>query len=129
MLELLAVNHVARTTKRLEESHRFYIEVMGCREVSRPAFSFRGFWLYVAGIQFHLIEDLTTPDPHETINPRDNHVAFAVKDLDAMEEKLQEQGIPYRRNVITDRQIHQIFFRDPDGWVIEISSEYWDISR
>ncbi len=129
MLELLALNHVARTTKKLEESRRFYVDVLGCRELSRPAFSFNGYWLYVAGIQFHLIEDLATPDPPESINPRDNHVAFAVKNVDVMEGKLQEHGIVYRRNVIVDRQIHQIFFRDPDGWVIEISSEYWPIDR
>lgn len=128
-LELLQLNHIARTTKHLEASRRFYIDVLGCRELSRPSFSFNGAWLYVAGIQFHLIEDLNTPDSPATVDTRENHISFAVADLDAMEMKLRQHGVPYRRSTIQDRQIHQIFFRDPDGWVIEIGGNYWPIDR
>jgi hypothetical protein len=46
-----------------------------------------------------------------------------------MEERLKCLGVPYRRSMIEDRQIHQIFFRDPDGWMIEIGSNYWPIDR
>jgi catechol 2,3-dioxygenase-like lactoylglutathione lyase family enzyme len=128
-LEILQLNHIARTTKNLEASRRFYIDVLGCREITRPAFSFAGSWLYVAGMQFHLIEDLNTPDSPGTINTRENHVSFVVPDLDAMEERLKRLGVPYRRSMIEDRQIHQMFFRDPDGWMIEIGSNYWPIDR
>jgi glyoxylase I family protein len=117
MIEQL--NHVARTTKDLEASRRFYIEVLGCKEISRPNFSFRGAWLYVGGMQFHLIEDLNMAPGPVGINTREGHVAFAVEDVDAAEERLRELGIVYKRQVIVDRGIHQIFFRDPDGWLIE----------
>lgn len=119
-IPILHLNHVGRTTKNLEASRRFYVDVLGCKEISRPKFSFNGSWLYLAGMQFHLIEDLTTPDPAPGINPRENHVAFAVEDVDAMEVRLRAFGIAYKRNLIPDRQIHQLFFRDPDGWLIEI---------
>ncbi len=105
------------------------MDVLGCREITRPAFSFAGSWLYVAGLQFHLIEDLTTALSSATINTRESHIAFHVHDLDAMEQRLQEHGILYRRSKIEDRQIDQIFFRDPDGWMIEIGSDYWAIDR
>ena len=39
-LPLQAVNHVGRTTKRVEESRNFYRDVLGFREVSRPNFDF-----------------------------------------------------------------------------------------
>ena len=121
-LEIEHLNHVARPTKRLEESKRFYLEVLGCREISRPAFSFRGAWLFIAGIQIHLIEDVqTAPDPPPAINTRETHIAFAAPDVDAMEERLKEHGVPYKRSLIQDRGIHQIFFRDPDGHLYEIS--------
>lgn len=126
-LQLEALNHIARTTKDLAASRRFYIDVLGCREISRPAFNFAGSWLYVAGLQFHLIEDLATPDGPPTINTRESHIAFRVADLDAMEHRLQAHQIPYRRSGIQDRKIDQIFFRDPDGWMIEIGSDYWAI--
>lgn len=114
------LNHVARPTKRLAESRRFWIEVMGAREITRPAFSFRGSWLYLAGIQIHLIEDPEAPDPMELINTRARHMAFAVPDVDAMEIVLQTHGIAYKRSLIVDRGIQQIFFHDPDGHMIEI---------
>jgi catechol 2,3-dioxygenase-like lactoylglutathione lyase family enzyme len=37
-----------------------------------------------------------------------------------METKLQAHGITYKRSLIADRGIHQIFFHDPDGHMIEI---------
>lgn len=119
-LSLQVLNHVARQTKRLPESIRFYQEVLGFRLISRPAFPFDGAWLYGAGIQIHLIVDDQSPDPALAVNTRANHIAFAVEDVDAMEETLREHGILYRRNLIPDRQIHQIFFQDPDGHVIEV---------
>ena len=119
-LSIEMLNHVARPTKRLEAARRFWIDVMGAREISRPGFSFNGSWLFLAGIQIHLIEDAAAPDPPGEINTRERHMAFAVPDVDAMERVLGEHGVAYKRNLILDRGVHQIFFRDPDGHLIEI---------
>jgi glyoxylase I family protein len=119
-LRIQHLNHIARPTRRLEESRRFYVEVLGAREISRPDFSFPGAWLYLPGMQIHLIEDASLPDGPVEINTRERHTAFAVEDVDAMEEVLKAHGVRYRRNLIHDRGIHQIFFRDPDGHLIEI---------
>src|SRR4051794_5239011 len=119
-LSIEHLNHVARPTKRLQESRRFWIDVMGAREITRPDFSFRGSWLYLAGIQIHLIEDEAAPDPRDLINTRARHMAFAVSDVDAMERVLKAHDVPYKRSLIADRGIHQIFFHDPDGHMIEI---------
>ena len=83
----------------------------------------------MAGLQFHLIEDLSTPDSPDVINTRKNHIAFRVADLDTMELRLKAHRIAYRRSGIQDRKIDQIFFFDPDGWMIEISSNYWAIDE
>jgi len=128
-IEITALNHIARTTKNLEASRHFYREVLGCQEISRPSFPFAGAWLYVAGLQFHLIEDLKVSDSPGAINTRESHIAFHVRDLNAMEERLRQHGIPYHRSMIEDRKIDQIFFRDPDGWMIEIGSDYWAIDQ
>jgi len=121
-LAIRHLNHVARPTKRLEASRRFYIDVLGAREISRPPFSFRGSWLYLAGIQIHLIEDDAAPDSPDQINTRERHMALAVDDVDAMEEVLKQHGVACKRNLIPDRGIQQIFFRDPDGHLIEIGT-------
>jgi catechol 2,3-dioxygenase-like lactoylglutathione lyase family enzyme len=114
------LNHVARPTKRLDESRRFWIDVMGAHEITRPGFSFRGSWLYLAGIQIHLIEDAAAPNPSDVINTRARHMAFAVSDVNTAETALQAHGIAYKRSLIADRGIHQIFFHDPDGHMVEI---------
>ena len=128
-IEVTGLNHVALRTRNLEASRQFYIDVLGCREISRPPFDFAGAWLYVAGMQFHLIEDPETPLPSPEIATRVNHIAFHVNDLDAMAERLTAHGIPYRSSTIPERNIRQVFFRDPDGWTIEIGSAYWTIDR
>src|SRR5437764_13998107 len=119
-LSIEQLNHVARPTKRLEACRRFWMDVMGAREISRSGFFFGGSWLFLAGIQIHLIEDAAAPDPPESINTRERHMAFAVPDVDEMERVLQQHGIKYKRSLIADRGVHQIFFRDPDGHLIEI---------
>jgi catechol 2,3-dioxygenase-like lactoylglutathione lyase family enzyme len=108
-LSIEHLNHVARPTKRLEQCRRFWMDVMGAKEISRPGFSFGGSWLFLAGIQIHLIEDASAPDPRDSINTRERHMAFAVPDVDAMERVLEQHGITYKRSLIADRGIHQIF--------------------
>lgn len=121
-LRIKAINHIARPTKRLDESRRFYIEVLGAREISRPPFSFRGAWLYLPGVQIHLIENDAAPDPPAEINTRERHCAFSVDDIDAMELVLQQHGIAYDRKAMPERGWPQIFFRDPDGHLLEIGT-------
>src|ERR1700737_711563 len=104
-IPILHLNHVGRTTKNLEASRKFYIDVLGCKEISRPAFSFNGAWLYLAGMQFHLIEDLSTPSAPQGINTRENHIAFQVDDIDAWERRLRASGIIYKRQTIPGRGI------------------------
>ena len=113
------LHHVSRQTAKLEETRKFYADVLGFRELSRPPFNFRGAWLYGAGIQIHLIEEPFDAPP-AAINTRENHIAFAVDDMNAAEEALKFHGVPYRHNVVPERGTNQIFFRDPDGWLIEI---------
>jgi catechol 2,3-dioxygenase-like lactoylglutathione lyase family enzyme len=113
------LHHVSRQTQRLEETRKFYVDVLGFREISRPAFNFGGAWLYGAGIQIHLIEEAFSPQSTD-INTRENHVAFQVEDIAASEEVLKAHGVEYRHNVVPERGVNQLFFKDPDGWMIEL---------
>lgn len=118
-IDLDPFNHVALRTKRLEESKRFYMEVLGFREISRPPFDFNGAWLFGGGVQIHLLEVPYDPMP-VAINTRENHIAFACADLERAERVLQEHMVTYRVNFVPGRNTKQIFFRDPDGWLIEL---------
>ena len=119
-LDVEGLNHITRTTRKLQETIRFYVEVLGFREITRPGFNFAGSWLYGYGIQLHLIENLTNEELPEGVNTRANHIAFSVPDVEAAAEALTKLGVPFRRNSIPDRGILQIFFRDPEGQLIEV---------
>ncbi len=127
-LPLLALNHIARLCKDLDASRRFYTELLGGREISRPPFSFAGSWIYLAGIQIHLIAEQHLPSRETAAVPRENHIAFSIADTDDVELRLQEHRVEYYKKLIPERNIQQIFFRDPDGWLIELGS-YWAIDH
>ena len=119
-LPIKAINHLGVTTLRVDQSKRFYRDVLGFREVARPNFDFAGAWLFNYGIVIHLIHNQAAFDAQGEIQTRDNHLALHVDDLDQVERLLKEHGIAYRKNEIADSGIKQIFFRDPDGHHIEV---------
>jgi catechol 2,3-dioxygenase-like lactoylglutathione lyase family enzyme/NAD-dependent dihydropyrimidine dehydrogenase PreA subunit len=121
-LPLCAINHVARQTRRLEASRSFYRDLLGFREIERPAFNFRGAWLFGYGVQLHLIEDQGAPDPHGEIQTRADHLAFDTSDLAQVERTLAAMGVPFRVNVQSGTGVRQLFLRDPDGHHVEIAA-------
>jgi catechol 2,3-dioxygenase-like lactoylglutathione lyase family enzyme len=121
-LPIRSVNHVARTTSRLEESRRFYRDVLGFREVKRPNFDFPGAWLHNYGLMIHLIAGNGSEKPAGEIDTRADHLALHVDDLPAAARRLEELGIRYRANQLPDGGLQQIFFHDPDGHHVELGT-------
>ena len=76
-LPIQSVNHLAVVTSRLEASRRFYREVLGFREVSRPNFKFPGAWMYNYGLMIHIIGHEKTVAPGEEIQTRGFFRAWA----------------------------------------------------
>ena len=115
------LHHVSRQTRKLEQTRKFYVEVLGFRELSRPDFNFGGAWLYGSGIQIHLIDEPYT-ETGGPPNSRENHIAFLIADCDAAEATLKHHGIEYIRQTSRNGRNEQIFFRDPEGWMIELGN-------
>ena len=124
------LNHVALTSADLEQSERFYCEVLGFRMVTRPSFSFDGRWLYreEVGPMLHLIYDAGHRVPTGDINTRGSHFAMQCEDIELAVRQLKEHGIEYVERVLPDRGFRQIFFRDPDGNVVELG-EWPDVHQ
>jgi glyoxylase I family protein len=117
------MNHLALPTADPERGARFYADVLGFVITPRPAFSFRGAWLLhpAVGVMIHLIHDERfRPDLSQPINSRTNHLAIHVDDFDAAVASLASHGVEHVVRVLPTYHYRQVFFRDPDGNVIEL---------
>uniref|UniRef100_A0A5B7BDV7 Putative metallothiol transferase FosB n=1 Tax=Davidia involucrata TaxID=16924 RepID=A0A5B7BDV7_DAVIN len=124
-LHLTSLNHVSLVCRSVEKSIDFYQNVLGFVPVRRPgSFDFDGAWLFSYGIGIHLLQ---SDDPENMpergeINPKDNHISFQCESMGAVEKKLKEMKIEYVRQQVEEGGIYvdQLFFHDPDGFMIEI---------
>ncbi|CAA3025144.1 metallothiol transferase -like [Olea europaea subsp. europaea] len=123
-LPFLSLNHVSFVCKSVKKSVQFYEEVLGFVLIKRPSsFDFEGAWLFNHGIGIHLLEAAeNVPNKKEKINPKDNHISFQCSDMELIILKLQEMKIEYVTAVVKEGGItvDQLFFHDPDGYMIEI---------
>ncbi len=116
-----SLHHIALPTCDPEAGADFFVAVMGMQRIDRPAFSFSGAWLYhVAGqFQIHLIEHPSARGERGDIDTLAPHFAMVVSDLDAIEDRLKQHQIPYKRQ-INAAGFQQMFFQDPDGNCLEL---------
>lgn len=124
-LRLTSLNHISLMCRSVEDSIRFYRNVLGFVPIRRPgSFNFDGAWLFSYGVGIHLLQS-EEPDkmPKKSkIDPKDNHISFQCESVGAVEKKLVEMGIDHVRASVEEGGVHvdQLFFHDPDGFMVEI---------
>lgn len=112
--------HIGLIVTDLERSAAFYEEILGLGRDPRPELGFDGvFYGLGGGQQIHLMR---LDDPYQGIERpahggRDNHVALAVDDLEAIRARLDTAAIPYTKSRSGRAAI---FCRDPDGHAVEL---------
>ncbi|MFD1019940.1 VOC family protein [Thalassobacillus hwangdonensis] len=123
-MNIEAIHHVSLKTNDLDASRRFYTQVLGLKEMERPAFDFSGAWLQVGeSQQIHLIED-----PHFTFNEsrefdtRGNHLALRVDSYQGAVQWLKEHGIEMKAKPESRSGFAQIFCCDPAGHTVELNA-------
>src|SRR5215510_2738334 len=89
---IVELNHVALLVSDVKRSCDFYGEVLGLEPMARPAFDFPGAWFRLGSVQeLHLIGGM--PVARGTEQPRGNHFALRVEDLEAWRQFLQPLGL------------------------------------
>lgn len=80
------------------------------------------FRLFSHGLGIHLLEVEDVPSKKGKINPKDNHISFQTTNMNLLLSRLEEMNIEYVTAVVSDSGItvDQLFFHDPDGYMIEI---------
>ena len=133
------LDHYSIRTLDLEESRRFYTEIMGFEVGFRPEFKFPGLWLY-NGVKYpettgvvHIIGvDPNNPEGlKEYLGDRDmaslngtgtvDHMAFRATGVGEMRQRLQKCVITFRERTVPSLELHQVFFEDPSGVTIELN--------
>lgn len=119
----IAANHMALHVTDPEQSASFYGEVLGLERMP-PRSSPTVVWLRAGGFELHLIGGRGVP----VQSPAEVHLAFRVPDLEPVMAKLDARSIAWggfkaETGTVDTRAdgVLQIFFRDPDGYWIEVN--------
>lgn len=119
------LDHIAIYVIDLQKSSAFYRDVLGLDSLPEPFRDGKHAWFAVGqGKELHIIEGATS----RTDQPKRNHTCFRIASLQDFITRLTKAGIAYEDlqgapGAITLRPdgIQQIYFRDPDGYWIEMN--------
>jgi len=121
-MQLEGIDHVAMGVRDIERSAKWYVEVLGFDRLHEgasngvPTFIGKG----NTGIALFPASHETKPSGHREI--RMLHLAFRAnrENFLAAQRELKERGIKFE---FQDHEIaHSIYFRDPDGHQLEITT-------
>lgn len=122
-----SLNHIALYVEDLQKSTSFYRDVIGLDTVPEPFRDGLHAWFKIGNnLTLHIIQG-----PKEKITQyRSTHTCFSVRDIDLFIQHLTKNGIAYEDSkgnskAVTTRVdgIKQIYFKDPDGYWIEINND------
>ena len=109
------VHHVSINVTDIDESRRFYRDLLGLASLPRPDLGFPGEWLDAGEQQIHLIE------AKGFVAPTGQHFALQVDDLDGTIAELTARGVDVSSPNEIDGVCRQAFFSDPTGNLIELN--------
>jgi catechol 2,3-dioxygenase-like lactoylglutathione lyase family enzyme len=118
------LDHFNIRTRHLDDTVRFYEDILGLQNGDRPNFSFPGAWMYSDGrAGVHLVDISPTSELQKPDSGVVHHVAFASRDFDGMKRRLQSKGMAFDTRQVPGGETWQIFVRDPNGVMIELNYE------
>lgn len=107
---LKRISHVNLAVEDVDAARHFYGQVLGLTEIPRAEGNRRpGAWFQLGALELHLSQE---PAPRNAESRR--HVAFEVRDLDALREHLEDAGVPLEEGS-TLIGTRRFFARDPSG--------------
>jgi len=117
-VRLKAVNHVTYNVVDKEKARRFWVEVLGVKQIPKQVDVEHIIWLQLpSGAMVHLVE---TPEGPSTPS---HHGAFEVDDIEAAARVVQQKGIE-TTDITTRNDGQRVFFlNDPEGNRIEICTK------
>ncbi len=112
------INHVSINAVDLEESVRFYVDILGAVPIATPNFGIPVQWLALGRTQLHLFERDIQPTSH-------HHFGVTVDDLEPA-YRAAERWNAFDFNAFGNNLVElpgdvvQLYLRDPAGNLVEI---------
>lgn len=104
----------------LDREKRFFCDLLGLREGTRPSFGSRGYWLYSGDEAIvHLAED--ERQPAGDLQVCLDHVAFRSEGLLELLGTLDHLGTDYMTAYVPELDLTQVFVRSPSNTRIEVN--------
>lgn len=132
-MPLSHLEHFLIQTADLEATRDWYVNVLGFREGPHPDFKFPVVWLYLGDKD---VVHLTQGGKNVSENRKAylgqqsdavhgsgvlDHVAFRCTGLREIMENLQKHKIEFRRRMVNDQGLFQLFMFDPNGVKVELN--------
>lgn len=122
------LNHIAIYVKDLKISTAFYMDVIDLDTIPEPFHDQKHTWFSVAEFShLHIIAGAKDITDHE----KNSHLCFSVPSVEDVIKRLKSHSVAFEnwagdQNQVTTRVdgIKQIYFKDPDGYWIEINNDY-----
>lgn len=120
MAAATAINHVSILTRDLDESERFYAELIGAERLASPNFGTPVRWLRVGNMQIHLLQN-------KSGGGGAGHFGVTVDDLAPVYERARALGAldPAANGhylwELPDGVV-QLYLRDPSGNLFEVNA-------
>ena len=118
------LNHLAIYVHDLQKSTEFYQQVIGLDTVPEPFHDGRHTWFDMGRGRLHVIQGAKDISTHE----KNAHLCFSVPSVNAFVAQLSKANVLYedwpgKLQSITTRVdgVKQIYFKDPDGYWIEVN--------
>ncbi|OAI52922.1 hypothetical protein AYO44_04540 [Planctomycetaceae bacterium SCGC AG-212-F19] len=121
----MSIAHVTLATRDVRRTTRFFAETLGWQPIDRPSnIPFAAAWLQIGpGQEVHLIEVADfAPSPFEREYGRHIAVTFPRDGFDALKGRLCQQGAEVIAP-LREGNVERFFFRDPNGYIIEVIAE------
>lgn len=115
---MLRIDHVNISARDPRAVIAFLEAVLGAKEGERPPFSTPGHWVYLDGQPLFHISYLHEGEQAKMPGHFD-HVAVGVYDHDAILERIEASGVPFKVAGIPGG-VGQFFVEGPDGLKLEL---------
>ncbi len=119
------LNHIALYVVDLKKSTSFYQQTIGLDTIPEPFHDGKHTWFSIGNkSHLHLIQGAAAVMEH----PKNSHLCFTVGSVELFVAALRKNNVVFEnwageKNAITIRVdgVKQIYFKDPDGYWIEIN--------